>query len=101
MRFLTTAALVAIAAATAALAEHGDLIRKYNVAYFMASVDPIEKNTRVRQGDQRQPRTERGREEASRLPILSDPTRTTATAYGVLAAPMTGVARRWTRIRNR
>src|SRR5215207_2411032 len=26
------------------LAEHGDMIRKYNVAYFMASVDPLEKN---------------------------------------------------------
>src|SRR3977135_997162 len=27
------------------LAEHGDLIKKYQVQYFMASVDPIEKNT--------------------------------------------------------
>src|SRR3954466_6075041 len=26
------------------LAEHGDLIRAYNVTYFMASVDPLEKN---------------------------------------------------------
>src|SRR6187455_3602531 len=27
------------------LAEHGDLIKKYDVTYFMASVDPIDKNT--------------------------------------------------------
>jgi len=27
------------------LAEHGDMIKKYQVQYFMASVDPIEKNT--------------------------------------------------------
>ena len=24
------------------LAEHGDMIKKYNVKYFMASVDPVE-----------------------------------------------------------
>src|SRR3954468_3942891 len=28
------------------LAENGDKIRKYNVAYFMASVDPLEDNIR-------------------------------------------------------
>src|SRR5258706_1561548 len=28
------------------LAEHGDLIKKYQLQYFMASVDPIEKNTK-------------------------------------------------------
>src|SRR4051812_32999876 len=28
------------------LAEHGDLIRKFNVTYFMASVDPLEDNTK-------------------------------------------------------
>src|SRR5215475_15500679 len=26
------------------LAEHGDMIRAYDVTYFMASVDPIDKN---------------------------------------------------------
>src|SRR5712692_10477221 len=26
------------------LAEHGDMIRQYNVTYFMASVDPLDKN---------------------------------------------------------
>src|SRR5262249_47634954 len=26
------------------LAEHGDMIRAYNVTYFMASVDPLDKN---------------------------------------------------------
>src|SRR5690348_16649268 len=28
------------------LAEHGDMIKKYNVRYFMASVDPLEDNIR-------------------------------------------------------
>ena len=68
------------------LAANGDRIRKYDVAYFMASVDPIE--------------GEKGNKafaEAHKadFPLLSDPTRETATAYGVLSAPG-GVAKRWT-----
>ena len=67
------------------LAEHGDMIKKYNVAYFMASVDPIE-------GDQ----GNKAFAEAQKadFPLLSDPTKKTAEAYGVLnGRPM---ASRWT-----
>jgi peroxiredoxin Q/BCP len=68
------------------LAEHGDLIRKYDVAYFMASVDEIE--------------GEKGNKafaEAHKadFPLLSDPTKATAKAYGVLS-PERGIANRWT-----
>src|SRR6476661_8339395 len=65
------------------LAEHGDMIKKYNVKYFMASVDPMEENQKF------------GEEHKADFPLLSDPTKKTAEAYGVLTAP-DGVARRWT-----
>ena len=65
------------------LAEHGDMIKKYNVKYFMASVDPMEENKKF------------GEEHKADFPLLSDPTKKTAEAYGVLTAP-DGVARRWT-----
>jgi len=65
------------------LAEHGDMIKKYNVKYFMASVDPVEQNKKF------------GDEHKADFPLLSDPTKKTAEAYGVLTAP-DGVARRWT-----
>jgi peroxiredoxin Q/BCP len=65
------------------LAEHGDLIRKYNVAYFMASVDPVADNKGF------------GELHKADFPLLSDPTKETATAYGVLVTPP-GIARRWT-----
>ena len=67
------------------LAEHGDLIRKYDVAYFMASVDPIE-------GEQ----GNKAFAEAHKadFPLLSDPTKETAKAYGVLNER--GSATRWT-----
>jgi thioredoxin-dependent peroxiredoxin len=76
------------------LAEHGDMIRAYKVTYFMASVDPLEKNvefakaTSVKLGD----RTVEKKE--ADFPILSDPTKATATAYGVLGGG--GFANRWT-----
>jgi peroxiredoxin Q/BCP len=65
------------------LAEHGDMIKKYNVAYFMASVDPVADNKGF------------GEMHKADFPLLSDPTKETAAAYGVLSSP-TGVARRWT-----
>jgi thioredoxin-dependent peroxiredoxin len=54
------------------LAQKGHLIRKYDVAYFMASVDPVEDN--------------KGFAEETRadFPLLSDPGKETARAYGVL-----------------
>src|SRR5919108_1790629 len=64
------------------LAEHGDLIKKYNVKDFMASVDPIEENTKF------------GTEHKADFPLLSDPTKKTAEAYGVLGPK--GFAQRWT-----
>jgi peroxiredoxin Q/BCP len=54
------------------LANNGHLIRKYNVAYFMASVDAVEDNAGF------------ARETNADFPLLSDPTKETARAYGVL-----------------
>lgn len=76
------------------LAENGERIREYNVAYFMASVDPLEENikfakaTSVKLGD-----TIVEKKEAD-FPMLSDPTKATARAYGVLNER--GMATRWT-----
>ncbi len=64
------------------LADNGHLIRKYRVAYFMASVDPLEENTKF------------GAEQKADFPLLSDPTKATAKAYGVLG--VAGLASRWT-----
>lgn len=64
------------------LAEKGHLIRKYNAAYFMASVDPIEDNKGFAE------------KEKADFPLLSDPTKATAQAYGVLSPR--GFANRWT-----
>ncbi len=68
------------------LAANGDKIRKYDVAYFMASVDPVE--------------GEKGNKafaasEHADFPLLADPTKETAKAYGVLNAEH-GMANRWT-----
>jgi thioredoxin-dependent peroxiredoxin len=78
------------------LAEHGDMIRKYNVEYFMASVDPIDKNMEFAKAKSVDLGGARGvveKKEAD-FPILSDPTKATATAYGVLG--QSGMANRWT-----
>jgi len=63
--------------------DSSDTISKYDVAYFMASVDTPEKNKAF--ADQEQ----------ANFPMLSDPSRATAQAYGVVTTP-TGVAKRWT-----
>ena len=64
------------------LAENGHLIRKFDAAYFMASVDPIEENTGFAE------------ENKADFPLLSDPNKVVASAYGVLNAR--GVASRHT-----
>jgi peroxiredoxin Q/BCP len=64
------------------LAEHGDLIRKYDVTYFMASVDPLADNKGFAE------------KEKADFPLLSDPAKEAAQAYGVLG--QNGLARRWT-----
>jgi len=63
------------------LAEHGDMIKKYDVTYFMASVDPLADNKGFAE------------QQHADFPLLSDPTKETAQAYGVLRGP---VAQRWT-----
>jgi peroxiredoxin Q/BCP len=76
------------------LAENGDKLKTYQMAYFMASVDPLEDNvafakaTSVKLGDQVVEKKE------ADFPILSDPTKEVATAYGVLSER--GMANRWT-----
>ena len=76
------------------LAENGDKIKKYDVAYFMASVDPLADNiafakaTSVKLGD-----TVVEKKEAD-FPMLSDPSKEVATKYGVLNPR--GTASRWT-----
>ena len=54
------------------LAEKGHLIREFEVAYFMASVDPLADNIGF------------AREQQADFPLLSDPTKAVADAYGVL-----------------
>jgi thioredoxin-dependent peroxiredoxin len=59
------------------------LIRKFpDVQYFMISVDPPETNKAFAE------------QEHADFPMLSDPSKTTATAYGVLGSA--GMANRWT-----
>jgi peroxiredoxin Q/BCP len=64
------------------LAENGHLIRRFDVSYFMASVDPIEDNIGFAE------------EQNADFPLLSDPTKETARAYGVLS--FAGFAKRHT-----
>jgi peroxiredoxin Q/BCP len=63
-------------------AANGDRLRKYDVAYFMASVDVVEDNTRFAES------------EKADFPLLSDGDKSVATRYGVLA--QRGLANRWT-----
>lgn len=64
------------------LAENGHLLREFQVTYFMASVDPIDKNRGFAE------------ETGADFPLLSDPEKQTARAYGVLN--LMGVASRHT-----
>lgn len=54
------------------LVEKGHLIREYNASYFMASVDPLDKNRAF------------AKKTGADFPMLSDPTKETAKAYDVL-----------------
>lgn len=64
------------------LAEKGDLVRAYDVKYFMASVDPLDANIGF------------AKETEADFPLLSDPSKETARAFGVLN--VMGVASRYT-----
>jgi peroxiredoxin Q/BCP len=83
------------------LAENGDKIRKFDVAYFMASVDPLEDNirfakeTKVTLLGRGGPTTTVVEKKEADFPLLSDPTKETAKAYGVLNE-QAGFANRWT-----
>ena len=63
--------------------EDGEAIRKFDVAYFTASVDDAQKNTDFAKSLELD------------FPILSDPTKKTAEAYGVVHEGRP-VAERWT-----
>ena len=83
------------------LAENGDKIRMYDVAYFMASTDNVEDNTKFAkatsvtlQGRGGGASTVVEKKEAD-FPMLADPTKEVATKYGVLMANG-AVANRWT-----
>src|SRR5918999_4215308 len=67
------------------LAANGDRIRKFDVAYFMASVDPLE-------GEQGN--VAFAKAQGADFPLLSDPDKSVATKYGVLS--QRGFANRWT-----
>lgn len=54
------------------LTENGHLIRKFQASYFMISVDPLEDNKGF------------AAETKADFPLLSDPSKETASAYGVL-----------------
>lgn len=65
------------------LAEQGEALTKLGVAYFAASCDKPEDNRRFAESL------------GAKYPILSDPERKAALAYGVVDNPA-GLARRWT-----
>src|SRR5258706_11127671 len=64
------------------LAENGHLIKAYDARYFMISVDTLDDNKGFAE------------KEKADFPLLSDPTKKTADAYGVLN--QAGLANRWT-----
>ena len=64
------------------LAENGHLLKKFDVSYFMASVDSLEKNTSFAEATK------------ADFPLLSDPSKTVAKAFDVLA--LYGVPKRHT-----
>jgi len=83
------------------LAENGDKIKQYDVAYFMASTDNIEDNTKFAKatsvtlpGRGGGAGTVVEKKEAD-FPMLADPTKEVATKYGVLMANGQ-LANRWT-----
>ena len=84
------------------LAANGEKIRHFEVAYFMASVDSVEDNTKFAkatsvtlQGRGGGPATVVEKKEAD-FPMLADPTKEVATKYGVLMPNPPGFANRWT-----
>ncbi len=54
------------------LTQNGPELRRFDAAYFMASVDPLDENTRFAESN------------GADFPLLSDASKEVATAYGVL-----------------
>jgi peroxiredoxin Q/BCP len=82
------------------LAANGDKLKMYEMAYFMASVDPLEENIKFAkatsvtlQSRGGGPATVVEKAEAD-FPMLSDESKSVATAYGVLNRG--GLSNRWT-----
>jgi peroxiredoxin Q/BCP len=67
-----------------AFTSSGEAIKQFNVAYFMASVDDEATNKAFAEQEQ------------ANFPMLSDPSKHVADAYGVLKTPGSGFASRWT-----
>ncbi|TAK16298.1 MAG: peroxiredoxin family protein [Acidobacteria bacterium] len=68
-----------------AFTSSGETIKSFNVAYFMASVDDADTNKKFAEQEQ------------ANFPMLSDPSKKVADAYGVLTpTPGVGFAKRWT-----
>ena len=69
------------------LRESGPVLKTYDIVYFMASVDTPEDNKKFAE------------ENHADFPILADPSKATAKAYGVInlaAPPERQLATRWT-----
>lgn len=64
--------------------DSAEAIKKFDVAYFMASVDPPDVNKQFAEQEQ------------VNFPFLSDPEKHVALAYGVVSQPTPGFAKRWT-----
>jgi peroxiredoxin Q/BCP len=77
------------------LAENGDRIRKYDVTYFMASTDSVEKNTEFAKATSVTLGSRVVEKKEADFPLLSDPTAETARAYGVVTGERKA-ASRWT-----
>jgi peroxiredoxin Q/BCP len=76
------------------LAENGDKIKRFEVAYFMASVDTLEDNTAFAKATSVKLGENVVEKKEADFPMLADPTKEVATKYGVLNPR--GMANRWT-----
>jgi peroxiredoxin Q/BCP len=77
------------------LAENGDKIRKFDVVYFMASTDSVEKNTEFARATSVTLGTRVVEKKEADFPMLADPTMAAARAYGVVTGDRK-TASRWT-----
>ena len=77
------------------LAENGDKIKQFQVAYFMASTDNIDDQTKFAKATSVTLGNRVVEKKEADFPILADPTMATAKAYGVVQGERT-TASRWT-----